>query len=509
MTAVVEAVDWGWRHVGRRQWALRGLDLVIEQGEAVLLLGPSGAGKSTLLQGLAGMLHVPEAGDEQGRLFVNGQPARVSMGYGGLVSQDPSSALVMGRIGDEVAFGLENMAVPSNQIWDRVSRSLSTVGLGYPLRHPTDQLSGGEQQRLVIADVLAARPGLWLLDEPTANLDPLGADLVRATLRSVIKSDATVILVEHRVTPLVELVNRVVVLEKGGGVLVDGPPNTVFEKFGPTLRSRGVWTPGPHPARIAPVRLPGAKVIEGKGIAAKYQSSVGHVLDGVDIDVSSGQVLAITGSNGSGKTTLALILASLLVPTRGEVRFLAGGPDRPYSRWRARELVRNVGTVFQEPEHQFVTSKVKAELALGPKLAGRRKAEVAQRVDELMERLGLNALANVNPFTLSGGEKRRLSVATALAGSPALLVLDEPTFGQDASTWDELVTLLGEQRDGGCAVVVVTHDEALVHVLADKTLQMEAGRLTGASDRSKVLDTSLSVCPSFEAPISELDHKSR
>lgn len=477
MTYAVEARGWGWRHAGRRSFAVRQLDLAVEPGEKVLLLGASGAGKSTLLSALAGLMHAPEAGDEEGTLLVDGRAAQEAAGRSGLVFQDPASSLVMARVGDEVAFGLENRAVPSGDIWPRVRAALAAVELDYPLSHATDQLSGGEQQRLAIAGVLAVSPRIWLLDEPTANLDPDGAALVRATLRDIVAaSGATMLLVEHRVTPLVDLVDRVVVLEPGGGVIADGTPRDVFANAGQSLRARGVWVPGPPPPRLAPPRAAGAPIVSAEAVTVRYPAAERAALEGVSLTAHAGQVLAVTGPNGSGKSTLALVLASLLVPTAGVVRFEAGGPDRPYARWRPRELVRFVGTVFQEPEHQFVATTVAAELAVGPRRSGMPHDEVQRRVGELLERLRLSSLAEANPFTLSGGEKRRLSVATALATDPALLVLDEPTFGQDATTWDELATLLAAQRDIGRAVVTVTHDEDLVGALADRRVRLEAGR---------------------------------
>ena len=477
MSAIVEARGWGWRHAGRRQWAVRGLDLRIEAGERVLLLGASGAGKSTLLTALAGLLRAPEAGDEEGELAVHGRP--------GLVLQDPASAIVMGRVGDEVAFGLENLGVPADEIWRRVRDALHDVGLSHPLGHPTRALSGGEQQRLAIAGALALRPDVWLLDEPTANLDPDGAELVRATLRRVLADRAaTLVLVEHRVGPVLDLVDRVVVLRSGGGVLADGAPGELFARHGAELRRAGVWLPpgpgGAEPAsRVSAARPPGEPVLAAEGVGFTYPGADRPALVAVDVTARAGEILAVRGANGSGKSTLALLLASLLEPSSGSVRFLAGGPDRPYARWRPRELVRHVGTVFQDPEHQFVASSVAAELAVGPRRVGLDAATVRARVEELLERLALTGLDAANPFTLSGGEKRRLSVATALATDPRLLVLDEPTFGQDARTWRELVALLADQRDHGRALVAVTHDEDLVAALADRQLTLAHGRALG------------------------------
>lgn len=482
MSAVVEARGWGWRHAGRMGWALRNLDLVVEEGERVLLLGPSGAGKSTLLHSLAGLLRAPEAGDVEGALRVHGHPVAGPDRRTGIVFQDSSSSLVMGRVGDEVAFGLENRAVPETRIWPSVRAALDAVELPYPLSHPTERLSGGEQQRLAVAGVLAVAPRLWLLDEPTSNLDPVGADLVRATLRRLLEEPSTtVVVVEHQVDALVGMVDRVVVLEPGGGVRHDGPPAEVFARHGASLRASGVWVPGRATARRSPRRPPGPPVVAAEAVTVRYPSAAVHALCGVDLEIAASQVTAVVGPNGSGKSTLALCLASLLVPTAGAVRFLAGGPALPYAKWPPRQLVRHVGTVFQEPEHQFVATSVGDELGVGA-LRARMAPEAARsRVGELLERLGLSHLVAANPFTLSGGEKRRLSVATALVADPQLLVLDEPTFGQDARTWDELVALLAEARDDGRAVVAVTHDENLVSVLADRAVRLEAGRLAAAA----------------------------
>jgi len=202
------------------------------------------------------------------------------------------------------------------------------------------------------------------------------------------------------------------------------------------------------------------------------------VRSGLDLEVGAGASVAVTGPNGAGKSTLALTLAGLLPPVAGVVRahpaLAAGAADRPHA-WRSRELVDRVGVVFQEPEHQFLTSTVQAELEVGLRVTGRLDAGGRARVDDLLERLRLARLARANPFTLSGGEKRRLSVATVLVTSPTLLVLDEPTFGQDATTWAELVRLLVELLDEGRTVLSVTHDEAFVAAVADTEITLPAG----------------------------------
>ncbi|GIM89006.1 ABC transporter ATP-binding protein [Paractinoplanes toevensis] len=458
----------GWRHAGRRAWAVRDVDLRIDHGERVLLLGPSGAGKSTLLAALAGLLP-DDSGEQAGTVEIDGRSPADARDRVGIVFQDPQTQLVMARSGDDVAFGLENRGVPAAEIWPRVGDALDRVGFPYPITRSTAALSGGEAQRLALAGVLALRPGLLLLDEPTANLDPAGADLVRDAITRSRDHDTTLILVEHRVAEALPLVDRVVVLEAGGGIRADGTPEMVFTAYGNRLAEEGVWVPG---FRISPRKA--AAPPTGPPVARAENVTVDQRVHDVSMTADEGEVLAVTGPNGAGKSTFALVLGGLLAPTGGRVS--AFGDQRPPHRWRAATLTSRIGSVFQNPEHQFVTSRVADELAVGPRRLGRSADETAGIVDALLQRLRLEKLAAANPYTLSGGEARRLSVATALATAPRLLVLDEPTFGQDRRTWTELVTLLAALRDEGHAIVAVTHDDDFVQTLADRTVSL--GRLS-------------------------------
>jgi energy-coupling factor transport system ATP-binding protein len=479
--AAIEARGWGWRHAGRSRWAVRGLDLRIEAGERVLLLGPSGAGKSTLLAGLAGLLDPSGGGESEGELLVGGRPPTEARDEVGILFQDPEAEIVMGRAGDDVAFGLENRCVPAAQIWGRVDAALAAVGFPYERDHRSAALSGGEKQRLALAGTLALGPSLLLLDEPTANLDPDGAELVRTVLAAALRRlDATLLLVEHHVADALPLVERVVVLEPGGGIVADGRPRDVFMHQGERLAEAGVWVPD-EPLPLPPRRpRPAAEtLLIAEQLGFSYPRAPRAALTALDAAVRSSEALAITGPNGSGKSTLALLLAGLLRPTAGSVQageaLRAGHGREPIWRWPARELVTRIGTVFQDPEHQFLTSRVRDELLLGPLRAGVERSVAARRADELLERLHLAPLAEANPFTLSGGEKRRLSVATALATAPAVLVLDEPTFGQDRRTWIELLQLLAALRDSGRGIAFVTHDLPFADALADRRLRLSGG----------------------------------
>ena len=480
----MELRGFGWRHAGRRAWAVRGVDLRLGRGERVLLLGPSGAGKSTLLAALAGLL-AEDSGEQEGTITVGGVDARSARREVGIVFQDPETNLVMARAGDDVAFGLENRGVPRVEIWSRVDAALAATGFGYPRDRSTAALSGGEQQRLALAGAIALAPSVLLLDEPTANLDPAGAALVRDTVRRLVAAgDTTLVLVEHRVADALTLIDRVVVLEPGGGIVADGTPEAVFDRHATALADQGVWVPG-RPVSPRRGHAPaGEALLRAAAVSFWHPPAVTPALAGVDCEVRATQALAVLGPNGCGKSTLARLLGGLAAPGAGDVTATetlidAGGRSRrhpprgprPY-RWRAAALAQRIGSVFQNPEHQFVTGRVFDELALGPRRTGLAEPAAKVIVDELLQRLRLDRLALANPYTLSGGEQRRLSVATALATTPQVLVLDEPTYGQDRRTWIELVDLLATLRDEGCALVAVTHDADFVAALADRTLHL-------------------------------------
>lgn len=484
----VEARGWGWRHAGRIRWALDGIDLVIEPGERVLLLGPSGSGKSSLLHALAGVHGDDDEGEQQGQLLIDGAPAGSARGTAGLVLQDPDSQVILARVGDDVAFGCENLGVPRDEIWGRVGEALDAVGLDLPLMHPTSALSGGQKQRLSLAGAIAMRPGLLLLDEPTANLDPAGVAEVRSAVARVLdRTGATFVVVEHRVDVWVGLVDRVVVLGSDGRLIADGAPSDVLERHRDALLAAGVWVPG------VPLPIEGGADTVGGGpiepILAGEQLAIGRsrgavVRAGLDVSLPEARSTVLTGPNGAGKSTLALTLGGLLTPLAGRVAAsdsLASNLGTAPIRWRSRDLLTRIGTVFQEPEHQFVASTVRGEVAVAPRALGLPAAEIATRADEVLARLRLDRLAGANPFTLSGGEQRRLSVAAVLVARPRVVILDEPTFGQDRTTWLELVRLLRDLVDDGVTLLSVTHDAAFRDVLGDRWLELAASAETTTS----------------------------
>ena len=481
--AAIEASGWGWRHATRKDFALRAVDFTIRPGERVLLLGASGAGKSTMMAGLAGVLGGDEEGEQEGSLTIDGIDAREARGRVGLVLQDPDSQIILERLGDDAAFGCENLNVPREDIWRRVRESLDMVGLGgLELSRSTRHLSGGQRQRLALAGVLAMKPGLLLLDEPTANLDPEGVVEVHDAVKKVIEATGqTMVVVEHHIDVWLDLVDRVIVLGRpdadspAGAVIADGKPDEIFARMGDVLAAGGAWVPG---RTIPDYRLVdgsrGETVLSTENLSFGRGSALGS---GINLDFHAGEVTALMGPNGAGKSTMALTLAGLLRPIAGKV-LIADGLRPPRAGrepidWKSKELLGRIGMVFQEPEHQFAANFVRDEVAIGPKLMGQNEGEVHRTADRMLEQMNLTRFAKANPYTLSGGEKRRLSVASMLAAAPKVLVMDEPTFGQDFSTWTEMVKLIAAIRDQGSCVIMVTHDEALVDALGARRVMFE------------------------------------
>lgn len=465
------ARGYGWTHAGRRAPALADIDLVVEPGEKVLLCGDSGSGKSTLLAAIAGVLGGDDEGTRVGEILLEDASGHVEPPGRtipvGLVLQDPDSQVIAARVGDDVAFGCENLAFPRSEIWRRVSEALSMVGPDVDLSFPTERLSGGQKQRLALAGVIAMGAGMVLLDEPTANLDPEGAlEVIEAVSTMVERTGATLIVVEHQHAAWEGVLDRAIEL-KDGRIVADGPVDSVV-------------------AQRSVIGLP-----QARGDGETSSSSAGGVPESAALwstdlvtrfgpprsfRLPRGKSTVITGPNGAGKTTWLMTVAGLLPAKSGEIgvaeyvrRGLKGSP----LTWKSRELADRIGFVFQNPEHQFVARTVAEELRVAPRVMRREVPE--KRIDQLVESLRLGHVLNANPFTLSGGEKRRLSVATALVTAPEVLLLDEPTFGQDPHTFTELVWLLRRMADEGTTIASVTHDPLFISALGDHRVEVSRG----------------------------------
>lgn len=459
-----------WRPLGRRLPVVTGLDLTIGPGERVLLAGPSGAGKSTLLHALVGALGTTLGGELSGSVEVGGRV--------GLVPQQPGDAVVAETIGRDVAFGPENVGLHRDDIWRRVDDALDAVGLRQGRSHPTSALSGGELQRLALAGVLALRPDVVLLDEPTAMLDADHARSVRDAVRDTVASDgATLVVVEHHLEPWLDLVDRVVVLDRDGQVVADVDPGTFVRDHRDSLGDLGVWMPGlPAPVPLTvdadllrPITPPTTLAVGEVDVVLRSRSLRGttqtRALTRVDAVVEPGRLTALTGPSGAGKSTLLAVLGGLVRPASGSVT----GPEPPFQRRRSAALAADVGWVPQIAEHGFVATTVRDEVTRTADRLGR-----TAEAEELLALLGLEHLAGAHPYRLSGGEQRRLSLLTAVAHRPGLVLLDEPTVGQDRGTWAAVAGLAVAAAAAGAAVAVSTHDPDLV-VLSDAEVALRQG----------------------------------
>jgi energy-coupling factor transporter ATP-binding protein EcfA2 len=427
--------------------AIDDVSLELRPGEIVALLGSSGAGKSTLLRALAGLVPHFHGGRFSGRVVVAGHDTRSARpaelaGTVATVFQDPEDQVVMGVVRNEVAFGLENLAVSPLSIWPRVEEALGSVGALHLSERRTVELSGGELQRVCLASALALDPSLLLLDEPTSQLDPDGAE---EFLACVERLGCAVVLSEQRTARALGLAHRVLFLE-GGRLLCDAPVEQAFD-----------WLGEHHPAYLpSPPAEPGGveradAIWRADGVGFSYRSG-SPVLVGVDLEVGRGEVVALQGPNGSGKTTLAKIAAGLFRPDEGSV-------------WRSG----SAGYLSQDPGRYLVREQVVDEAALA---VGGDQARALQA----LERVGLGWAAERHPRDLSSGERERLGLAAVAVAEPELLILDEPTRGIDPVRKAEIADWLRAYAAAGRGVLVATHDRTFP---ADRRIALGVEALVG------------------------------
>jgi energy-coupling factor transport system ATP-binding protein len=500
----VEAIGFGWTYRGRARPALQGISFRLEPGQLLLVLGPSGSGKSTLARALSGIVPHALPGVWQGELRVGGEevPSTAPAVLGervGIVFQDPDSQIVMPGVEDEVAFGLENRGWPRARMVRRVPEALAEVGLAGFQARSTGRLSGGERQRLALADVLAAAPGLVALDEPTANLDPVGMAGVFDSLKALaLDARRTVVVIEHRLEAALPLADVVLLLDDQGRQIRFGPPDEVGPREARRLYAVGGWVPAgwsqdpepdPEPgtghvpeapiARIAGRPWP---IVEARGLAVHYpaeqadQVRVG--LAGIGLAVRASERVGLVGPNGSGKSTLLAALAGLRRPDRGQVLVGTGleAPADDPARLPSIELPDRIALVFQDPEIGFIARTVLAEVMAGPGPVDAQTPDREAAGRSVLARFGLGALADEDPFRISQGEQRRLSLAAVAMRAPALLLLDEPTFGLDRRGSQRVVAMLDEGRSRGQAQVLATHDPRLLPA-CDRVVALDRGRV--------------------------------
>ena len=459
------------------------------------MVGPSGSGKSTFGLAVAGLIPREIPGDVVGSLAVDGrettefEPARLAAAVG-LVFQDPAVQLVMDRVDDDVAFGLENRGWPRGRMLARIPDALAAVGLdGFGRRHARE-LSGGQQQRLALAGVLAAEPGILVLDEPTANLDPAGAAAFLGRVGDIrARRAATIVLIDHRLDAAWNLADVVLALGADGSPIAFGTPEAVLREAAPLMAAAGIWlpeaasSPGPGMTSGASTAV-GRTILDASDLRYSYDRRV-PVLRDVDLIVREGERIALVGPNGSGKSTLGRLLVGLLKPQHGTVRLEGDDP----ARLPAAALARRAGYVFQRPEQQFLAQSVLDEVRLG------LRPDELDEAGRLMDRLGLplGTFGERSPYRLSGGEQRRLSLACALVRRPKVLILDEPTFGQDRRGYEALLAILRDLVAEGTCLIAATHDSRFVRDVASRIVTLDDGRVVGDGPVTTVRPTEVAL----------------
>ena len=531
---ILELNDLSFTYRGATLPALNGITYSHHRGEFTVIVGETGAGKSTLCRCLNGLIPSFIKGRLEGDLQVAGtqktnhpqvyEMARIV----GLVFQDFEAQLFSTNVELETAFALENFAVDRDEMQNRVEQALNRVGLsGFEQRDPSS-LSGGEKQRLAIASVLAGKPALVVMDEPTTDLDPLGKRDIFQLAQVLRKEIEGIILVEHE-TEHVLTADRIVLMHEGRIVCV-GPPDEILtdpqhvERHGvrplqttALLAELGLETDAlTIPDAAARVRSAGWRVkasaqenLDGSR-KSKSDHSVVHInnlvfrygdsppaVDGVSLDIMAGEFVALVGQNGCGKTTLAKHLNGLHAPTEGSVEVLGTST----SEWTLPELGRRVGYVFQNPDHQIFANTILEEIAFGPRNYGLAEEVIREKVDAALEVTGLAGREEADPFNLTRGERQQLAVASVLATDPEILVLDEPTTGLDYHGQVAILDLIRRLNDSGKTVIIITHSMWVVAEYADRCIIMSGGRVVRDGDvRSCFQDPELLESLYLEAP---------
>jgi len=469
---------------------LKHITLSIEKGEKVLFLGPSGCGKSTLLSTLSGIIPRTIEADIEGYVY--------SPTQSGVMFQDPDSQFCMLRVDEEIAFSLENRSIPRQDMDAIIHQVKQIAGIEVPGHTEIQTLSGGMKQRLALACLLALEPDVLFFDEPTAQLDPAGQQEIFQCLHDYsVQSDKTFVFIEHHLDGLIEWMDKVFLFNETGHLMAADTPQEILTTYESVVEKAGIWKPQLFPTTwdevitqkdhpigrtlvqavqegsrsVLPESSP-SPLFQATDLALGYREPL--ILKNINFTIEPGEWVAIIGKNGSGKSTLLKALAHIEKEKAGSLTFLC----EKLSRWSEKELYEKLGFVFQNPEWQFVTQTVYDEIAFSGKLRHWETSQLKEATAQLLKAFRLEHVADHHPFTLSQGQKRRLSVATMLLLEQQALLLDEPTFGQDARTTDELMRELQERKQQGTAIIMVTHDMNIVSRYAERVLLLAENSLS-------------------------------
>jgi len=501
------------RYRGEKKLALDGISLDISKGEFLVIMGASEAGKSTLAACFNGLIPHYTRGAIKGEVIIQGTNTADSSvpelaENVGIVFQDFEAQLFSTNVELEVAFGPENFSVPREEIGRRIEENLKYVGLEEYRNRAPFTLSGGQKQKLAIASVLAMRPTILVMDEPTTDLDPISKQGVFDITNQLRKrDDITLIAVEHE-TEEALYADRIALIKDGKLVQV-GRIEEILKEV-ELLEELGVMPLG-IPKFFKSMRYPDLPLTPDEGIKTFYKTgwniseekyaqlldkeklvaqhdgqpifqcrNLEHTypngvkaLTGIDLDIYKGEIVAIVGQNGSGKTTLAKHLNALLLPTKGDV-LVDGLHTKEQGVFK---IGQKVGFVFQNPDHQIFSELVYDEIAFGPRLREVPEEEVDKRVKEALEAVGLTGFEKEDPFSLTKSGRQRVAVASVLAVQPDVLILDEPTTGLDYKEQRSMMDMVRRLNDQGSTIIFVTHHMWVVAEYAQKVFVIKDGQI--------------------------------
>lgn len=528
MTDTVTVSNLSYTYTSQHEPALKNLNFQISQGDFVLVAGPTGCGKSTLALCLTGLIPQVLGGEMQGTVIIDGRDTRKQEVYQlaqsiGLVFQNAENQLCSLTVEDEVAFGPENLAQPREEIEKRVNFALKATSLTDLQHKYTFNLSGGQKHRTAIAASLSMLPKILVLDEPLSELDPVGSREVLQTLKKLNEEHGmTIILIEHKLEQVLGFAKNVILL-KDGEIVARGEPTEVFKdkkieellglripetlKLSYELVDRGLLENPALSVDKAHTFIPQLQaslrnrnlqwnptftLLHGKESQNELVRTEGLVygfddgtiaLQEVNLSISQGEFVAILGRNGAGKTSLAMQIAGQLKPTKGKVYI----ERKDRGKKGLADLAGTVGYTFQNPDCQIFCKTVGEEIAFGPKQLGLPKEEVKNRVEEILKVMSLEHFNNRDPHTLSKGQKLGLAIASVLAMKPKILILDEPTLGQDLNRIRSLMSLLKSLNEQGLTVIVITHDVNIAAEYASRIILMDKGKIIADGSTRDVL----------------------
>jgi energy-coupling factor transporter ATP-binding protein EcfA2 len=491
---IVEGLQFRYRD--RQEPALQGIAMRLEAGEILLVAGPSGCGKTTLARCINGLIPRSYKGELEGKIVVSGQDirslslARISQSVG-TVLQDPERQILGTKVMNEVAFGLENLGLERDEIVERSERAMERLRITHLRQRDTFSLSGGEKQKVALAGVLAMQPSLLLLDEPLASLDPASAEEALRMVRDLADEGMAILIVEHRVEDVLKIDPDRAIFMHAGQIIYDGATTGLTD----VVDYHEVKLPAKSVLRLAreesqPAHIPQPlprehageqALISFKGVGFHYVDNQ-PVLEDVDFDICPGDVIAVLGANGAGKTTLVKHAIGLLKPSAGEVWV----GERPTRSMSVAQIAGTIGYVFQSPSHMLFAPTVKEELAFGPSNLGHRPDDIEKEVKQAIDIMNLGGMEADPPLALSFGQQKRVSIAAVLAMRSRILVMDEPTAGQDYRNYTDFMDSILD-LPGFDAILFITHDVDLAVVYANRVLLVSEGRVIADGSPEEVL----------------------